>query len=49
MITIPDTTAYLFLGLGVSLVGLVLYVTSLIWRANNLRKERETLAQIERE
>lgn len=49
MITIPDTTAYLFLGLGVSLGGLVLYVTSLIWRANNLRKERETLAQIERE
>jgi len=49
MITTPDTTAYLFLGLGVSLGGLVLYVTSLIRRASNLRKERETLSQIERE
>jgi hypothetical protein len=49
MMTIPDTTAYLFLGLGVSMGGLALYVTSLIWRAGNLRKERDTLAQIEHE
>lgn len=47
--SIPDTTAYLLLGLGVSLGGIVLYVGSLIWRASNLRKERDTLAQIEHE
>jgi hypothetical protein len=49
MMTIPDTTAYLLLGLGVSLGSVVLYVVSLIWRASNLRKERETLTQIEHE
>ena len=49
MLSIPDTTAYLFLGLGVSLGGVVLYVASLIWRAGNLRKERDTLTQIENE
>ena len=45
----PDTTAYLLLGLTVSLGSVSLYVLSLVWRASNLRKERDTLAQIERE
>jgi hypothetical protein len=45
----PDTTAYLLLGLSVGLGSVALYVVSLIWRASNLRKERDTLSQIEHE
>ena len=45
----PDNAAYLFLGLAVALGSVSLYVLSLFLRVRNLRKERDTLDQLERE
>ncbi|MCS6836181.1 MAG: hypothetical protein NZ750_09215 [Anaerolineae bacterium] len=45
--TTPDTTAYLWLGLGVSLGALLLYILALLGRWRSLQKDAETLRQLQ--
>lgn len=45
--TIPDTAAYLYLGLGTILFSVVVFLGSLLLRYQELRKELNALSQIE--
>ena len=44
---VPDTTGYLILGLVVFFGLLLLYVASLSIRARNLRRDEETIEQLQ--
>jgi len=45
----PDTAAYLFLGLGVTFGMLVVYIASLITRSRSLDKDAQVIEQIKQE
>ena len=42
----PDTTAYLFLGLGLFFLVMLLYVGSLVIRARNLHRDEALIEQL---
>jgi hypothetical protein len=47
MPTPPDTTAYLYLGLAVVAVIMLVFIASLVIRYRNLRHDAETIAALE--
>ncbi len=49
MPTTPDTTSYLYLGLAVVALILVVTVVSMTVRMRNLRRDAETIAELEKQ
>lgn len=45
----PDTAAYLYLGLAVVGVILIVFIASMVIRLRNLRRDAETIAELEKQ
>jgi heme exporter protein D len=47
--TTPDTAAYLFLGLGVTIAALIVFLVSMVTRWRSLQRDLETLNTLDEE
>ncbi len=48
-VTTPDTTSYLFLGLGAFFLLLLVFIGSMVLRLRNLRKDETVIEQLDEE